>query len=51
MDKLEVYPEGPRDFFMKVTDIQVTFETAADGTVTGAIWHQDGQDQHGDRMP
>ncbi len=50
-DKLELFAESERDFFFKIQDAQVTFETAPDGKVAAAIWHQDGQDQRGERMP
>ena len=50
-DKLALFAEGPRDFFFKAADAQVTFETGADGKVAAAIWHQDGQDQRGVRVP
>ncbi|HVV65018.1 MAG TPA: serine hydrolase [Rhizomicrobium sp.] len=50
-DKLELFAEGERDFFFKVADAQITFETGPDGKVTAAIWRQGGQDQRGVRMP
>lgn len=50
-DKLELFAEGERDFFFKVADAQITFDTEPDGKVTSAIWHQDGQDQRGVRVP
>jgi CubicO group peptidase (beta-lactamase class C family) len=50
-EKLELFAEGVRDFFFKAADAQITFETGPDGKVTAAIWHQDGQDQRGVRMP
>jgi len=49
-EKLELFAEGERDFFFKVADAQITFETGPDGKVTAAIWHQDGQDQRGVRV-
>jgi hypothetical protein len=50
-DKLELFAEGERDFFFKTMDTQVTFETGPDGQAIAAIWHQDGQDQRGVRVP
>lgn len=50
-DKLELFAESDRDFFFRVADAQVTFETGPDGKVMAAIWHQDGQDQRGERVP
>jgi CubicO group peptidase (beta-lactamase class C family) len=49
-EKLELFAEGEHDFFFKVADAQITFETGSDGKVTAAIWHQDGQDQRGVRV-
>ena len=50
-EKLELFAESARDFFFKVADAQITFETGPDGNVTAAVWHQDGQDQRGVRVP
>lgn len=50
-DKLEVFPESTRDFFLKVMDVQITFEAGPAGNTVAAIWHQDGQDQRGLRLP
>jgi CubicO group peptidase (beta-lactamase class C family) len=49
-EKLELFPESERDFFLKVVDAQVTFELKGDGPSPAAIWHQRGQDQRGERM-
>jgi serine-type D-Ala-D-Ala carboxypeptidase/endopeptidase len=50
-DKLELFPESERDFFLKVVDAQITFELTGDGPSQVAIWHQSGQDQRGERIP
>jgi CubicO group peptidase (beta-lactamase class C family) len=50
-EKLELFAESARDFFFKVVDAQITFETGPDGKVAAAIWRQAGQDQRGVRMP
>lgn len=50
-DKLELFAEGDHDFFMKDVDAQVTFEGAVTGPAPVAIWHQNGQDQRGERLP
>jgi CubicO group peptidase (beta-lactamase class C family) len=50
-EKLELFAEGERDFFFKIADAQVTFELGPDGNAIAAIWHQDGQDQRGERVP
>jgi len=39
-----VYPEGERDFFYKVVDAQLTFETDAAGKATKVTLHQNGRD-------
>jgi D-alanyl-D-alanine-carboxypeptidase/D-alanyl-D-alanine-endopeptidase len=50
-DMIELFAESKQDFFFKIMDVQVTFETDPAGKVTAAIWHQDGQDQRGVRLP
>ena len=41
--KLEVFPESDRDYFLKVVDAQITFETDAQGKATGLVLHQNGR--------
>ena len=48
--KLEMFPEGDRDYFLKVVDAQITFVTDAQGRATELILHQGGADQHAKRM-
>jgi len=48
--KLEIFPEGERDFFLKVVDAQITFVTDANGRATELILHQNGLDQHAKRI-
>ncbi len=48
--KLELFAESDRDFFMKEVDAQVSFEVPSRGPATAAIWHQWGQDQRGERI-
>jgi CubicO group peptidase (beta-lactamase class C family) len=48
--KLEVFPEGDRDYFYKVVDAQITFLTDANGRATELILHQNGLDPHAKRM-
>lgn len=38
-------PETARDFFLKEVDVQVTFTEGANGTVTGLVVHQNGEDR------
>jgi hypothetical protein len=40
--KVEVFPESDHDFFLKVTDAQITFETDSQGKATALILHQGG---------
>ena len=42
--KLEVFAEGPRQFFYKVVDAQITFETDERGRAKGLVLHQNGRD-------
>ena len=41
---LEVFASGPRDFFYKVVNAQLTFEVGADGRATAVVLHQNGRD-------
>lgn len=47
--KAEIFPEGDRDYFLKVVDAQVTFLTDAQGHATELILHQGGRDHHAKR--
>lgn len=38
----QIYAETEKDFFYKVVDAQLTFETAADGKVVAVVLHQNG---------
>jgi uncharacterized protein (TIGR03435 family) len=49
-DRLEIFPETTKDFFLKVVDAQLTFVTDNQGKATGLILHQGGQDQRGKRI-
>ncbi len=40
--KVEVFPESDHDFFLKVIDAQITFETDSLGKATGLVLHQGG---------
>lgn len=42
--KVEIFPEGDRDFFLKVVDAQITFETDGHGRAMRLILHQGGLD-------
>jgi hypothetical protein len=40
--KVRVFPESQRDYFLKVVDAQITFETGASGRATSLTLHQSG---------
>ncbi|HNX48800.1 MAG TPA: serine hydrolase [Thermoanaerobaculaceae bacterium] len=48
--KLEVYPESPNDYFYKVVDAQITFETDSRGHATALVLHQNGANQRARRV-
>jgi D-alanyl-D-alanine-carboxypeptidase/D-alanyl-D-alanine-endopeptidase len=47
--RFELFPEGERDYFLKVVDAQITFETDEHGKATGLVLHQGG-DKHAKRI-
>ncbi|MGA3205790.1 MAG: serine hydrolase [Bryobacteraceae bacterium] len=42
--RFEIFPESEKEYFAKVTDLQVSFHTGADGKVTELVIHQGGAD-------
>ena len=42
--KFELFAEGEKNFFAKVTDTQITFETGPDGRATSLILHRAGRE-------
>ena len=48
--KFEIFPEGDKDFFLKVVDAEITFVTDAQGRAEELILHQGGADQHARRV-
>jgi CubicO group peptidase (beta-lactamase class C family) len=48
--KVEIFPEGDKDYFLKVVDAQITLVTADQGRTTELILHQRGADQHARRV-
>jgi D-alanyl-D-alanine-carboxypeptidase/D-alanyl-D-alanine-endopeptidase len=48
--KFPVFPEGPKDYFLKVTDAQITFETDAQGKAASLVLHQNGVNQPAKRV-
>ena len=49
--KFQIFPEGQRDFFLKVVDAQITFETDASGRATSLTLHQGGANMPAKRIP
>jgi len=48
--KIEIFPSGERDFFVKVVDAQLTMEVDAEGRATAVTLHQFGRDQRAPRI-
>jgi hypothetical protein len=48
--KLEIFPESDRNYFLKVVDAQITFETDCQGRATGLVLHQNGMNQPAKRI-
>jgi CubicO group peptidase (beta-lactamase class C family) len=46
----EVFAETSKDFFLKVVDAQLTFETDEQGKATAVVLHQMGRDQRAPRI-
>jgi len=49
-DKIALFAYGEREFFLKIVDAQITFESSGDGPATAATWHQSGQAEQGQRI-
>jgi CubicO group peptidase (beta-lactamase class C family) len=48
--KVEIFPEGEKDYFAKVVDAQVTFVTNSEGKATELVLRQLGADQDAKRI-
>jgi CubicO group peptidase (beta-lactamase class C family) len=48
--KIEIFAESEKEFFLKVVDAQISFDTGADGRATTAVLHQNGRDQKAKRV-
>jgi D-alanyl-D-alanine carboxypeptidase len=48
--QIEIFPEGEHDYFLKVVDAQITFETDDEGRVLRLILHQGGLDTPAPRV-
>ena len=42
-----IYPKSKTEFFLKVVDAQITFETDSEGKTTALVLHQNGRDMRG----
>ena len=45
-----VFPEGPTEYFLKVIDAQLTFETDGQGKATAVVLHQNGRNARAPRV-
>jgi CubicO group peptidase (beta-lactamase class C family) len=48
--KVQIFPESEREFFLKVVDAQITFETNSSDRATSLILHQNGADTPAKRL-
>ncbi|MGA2202547.1 MAG: DUF3471 domain-containing protein [Terriglobales bacterium] len=48
--KFELFPESEREYFYKVADAQITFDTGSHGKATGLVLHQGGMNQPAKRI-
>jgi CubicO group peptidase (beta-lactamase class C family) len=47
--KVEIFPESEKEYFLKFVDAQITFVTDSQGRATEMVLHQGGRDLHGKR--
>jgi CubicO group peptidase (beta-lactamase class C family) len=50
LPKFELFAEGEKNFFARVADHQITFETGLEGRATSLILHRAGRDMPGPRL-
>ena len=48
--RLEVFEESESEYFLKVVDAQITFETDAEGYAGALVLHQGGRDRRAERV-
>jgi serine-type D-Ala-D-Ala carboxypeptidase/endopeptidase len=48
--RFEVFPESEKDFFLKLVDAQISFETDSGGKAVALVLHQHGMDQRARRI-
>ncbi len=49
--KFQIFPESALEFFLKVVDAQITFETNSTGRAVSLVLHQNGRNVPGKRVP
>jgi len=49
--KFQIFPSSEREFFLKVVDVQITFETDSTGRAVSLTLHQNGAKVAGKRVP
>ena len=49
--KFQLFAEGPKEFFLKAVDAQLSFVADGDGPATAVVLHQNGQNITGTRVP
>jgi D-alanyl-D-alanine-carboxypeptidase/D-alanyl-D-alanine-endopeptidase len=50
LPKFELFAEGEKNFFVRVSDSQITFETSPEGRATSLILHKGGRDMPAARL-
>jgi serine-type D-Ala-D-Ala carboxypeptidase/endopeptidase len=50
LPQFELFAEGEKKFFVRVSDSQITFETGAEGRATSLILRKAGRDMHAPRL-
>lgn len=48
--KLELFPEGENNYFLKEVNVRITFITDGSGRASELILHQNGREEHGKRI-
>jgi hypothetical protein len=48
--KFQIFPESALEFFLKVVDAQITFETDSTGRASSLVLHQNGKNMPGKRI-
>src|SRR4030095_2520815 len=43
--KIEIFPQTPIKFFLKISPVEITFQRDSQGKVTQVIWHQNDEDR------